>query len=44
MKDLRLWANYYYNMGFNVTHIIPHLNEGKAKNPPYVAKVSLRIA
>lgn len=33
MKDLRLWANYYYNMGFNVTHIIPHLNEGKAKNP-----------
>lgn len=33
MNDLRLWANYYYNMGFNVTHIIPHLNEGKAKNP-----------
>ncbi len=32
MKDLRLWANYYYNMGFNVTHINPHLNEGKAKN------------
>lgn len=32
MNDLRLWANYYYNMGFNVTHIIPHLNEGKAKN------------
>lgn len=33
MKDLRLWANYYYNMGFNVTHIIPKLNEGKAKHP-----------
>lgn len=33
MKDLRLWANYYYNMGFNITHIIPHLNEGKSKNP-----------
>lgn len=33
MKELRLWANYYYNMGFNVTHIIPNLNEGKAKNP-----------
>lgn len=33
MNELRLWANYYYNMGFNVTHIIPHLNAGKAKNP-----------
>jgi hypothetical protein len=33
MKELRLWANYYYNMGFNITHIIPSLNEGKAKNP-----------
>lgn len=33
MKELRLWANYYYNIGFNVTHIIPHLNERKAKNP-----------
>lgn len=32
MNDLRLWANYYYNMGFNVTHIIPELNKGKAKN------------
>lgn len=32
MENLRLWANYYYNMGFNVTHIIPLLNEGKAKN------------
>lgn len=33
MNDLRLWANFYYNMGFNVTHIIPKQNEGKAKNP-----------
>lgn len=32
-NNLRLWANFYYNMGFNVTHIIPYLNEGKAKNP-----------
>lgn len=33
MNDIRLWANYYYNMGFNVTHIVPQLNEGRAKNP-----------
>ena len=32
MNDLRLWANYYYNMGFNVTYIIPEQNSGKAKN------------
>lgn len=32
MTNLRLWANYYYNMGFNVTHIIPAKNKGKAKN------------
>jgi len=32
MDNLRLWANYYYNMGFNVTHINPELNY-KAKNP-----------
>ena len=32
MNDLRLWANYYYNMGFNLTHIIAKLNN-HAKNP-----------
>jgi hypothetical protein len=32
MKDLRLWANYYYNMGFNITHINAKQNQ-KAKNP-----------
>lgn len=32
MKNLRLWADYYYNCGFNVTHIIPRLNINKSKN------------
>jgi len=32
MNNLRLWANYYYNMGFNITHIVPEENIGKAKN------------
>lgn len=32
MNDLRLWANYYYNMGFNVTHINARKNQS-AKNP-----------
>mgnify|MGYP005854245555 CR=1 FL=1 len=32
MNDLRLWANYYYNMGFNVTHINAKSNQS-AKNP-----------
>jgi hypothetical protein len=32
MNNLRLWANFYYNMGFNLTHIIAELNS-HAKNP-----------
>lgn len=32
MNSLRLWAKYYYDMGFNVTHINPDKNRGKAKN------------
>ena len=32
MNNLRLWAKYYYDMGFNVTHINPDKNRGKAKN------------
>lgn len=32
MKGLRLWANYYFNMGFNVTHINAEKNRS-AKNP-----------
>jgi|GEM_PF-762048 len=32
MKQLRLWADYYYNCGFNITHIIPKLNINKSKN------------
>jgi len=32
MNNLRLWANFYHNMGFNITHIIAKLNN-LAKNP-----------
>lgn len=31
-KKLRDWAEYYYNLGFNVTHIIPELNDPAKKN------------
>jgi len=27
MKNLRDWAKYYYNLGFNVTHIVPEKND-----------------
>ncbi len=42
MNNLRLWANYYYNMGFNVTHINAKLNH-KAKNP-YKSATNNRFA
>jgi hypothetical protein len=32
MNNIRLWANFYHNMGFNITHIIAKLNN-LAKNP-----------
>ncbi len=32
MNNLRLWANFYHNIGFNLTHIIAKLNK-HAKNP-----------
>jgi hypothetical protein len=35
MVSLFLYANYYYNMGFNVTHIVPKVNQYKenCRNP-----------
>lgn len=42
MNDLRLWANYYYNMGFNVTHINAKKNQS-AKNP-YKSATNNRFA
>ena len=27
MKHIMDWANYYYNLGFNVTHIVPSKND-----------------
>ena len=31
MKNLRDWAKYYYNLGFNVTHIVPEKNHPSKK-------------
>ena len=31
MKNLRDWAKYYYNLGFNVTHIVPEKNDPAKK-------------
>ena len=38
MKNLRDWAKYYYNLGFNVTHIVPEKNdpEKKFSKPPQI--------
>lgn len=35
MRNLFLYANYYYNLGFNVTHIVPKENQYKenCRNP-----------
>lgn len=35
MRNLFLYANYYYNMGFNITHIVPRINQYKeeCRNP-----------
>jgi hypothetical protein len=35
MRNLFLYANYYYNMGFNITHIVPKVNQYKenCRNP-----------
>lgn len=35
MVNLFLYANYYYNMGFNITHIVPQVNRQKenCRNP-----------
>lgn len=35
MVNLFLYANYYYNLGFNITHVIPKINQerGNCNNP-----------